>query len=182
MTRPSELTVISMHGARQHLRERITPKMQAKGWHLCHDTEAWHLSRAGAQVVRVFLDANLDSDPYFIELSRGVYEQPAPEPVAVKDLLSVSAGLQLERAFPEAAALLVTVATRPMAWKKLGGGQRYRARRWDDVALNNMSQPGAFILDEDQIIAYIEEVLAGSAPQFDDTSTPATDAEWKESV
>lgn len=81
--------------------------LAARGWYETDDNQAWHLSRAGAVVVRVFWSS--DRDDVIIELVRAVHSQPTTEPIVTRlvDHLPTMAGVRLMHEHPEVADFAV---------------------------------------------------------------------------
>ncbi|WP_186779877.1 hypothetical protein [Streptomyces salinarius] len=140
---------------------RMLATLHARGWRVVrNEQEAWYLSRAGAVMVHVDVAALLDDDPVTVALMQAVEAQPAEQPsYAVEELLPVSAGISLERAFPGASKHRVAVQTTERRWKRLAGGERPRPTRYDAEATNNLGTKGAHGIDEQVIARWVADLL-----------------------
>lgn len=152
------LVVVLDGYARPEAIEAAAAAMHQRGWHVTEDHSAWHLSRAGARVVRLFFPQH--SKNLTVSLERAVHEQPATEDsYRVADLLPTSASIALERAYPEAAALQVGVPTVSEHWKILTRRTHGRPERYYPEMKNLGGTLGAAAFDPEPLAGWVADII-----------------------
>ncbi|MEU8349592.1 hypothetical protein [Streptomyces sp. NPDC048845] len=110
-----------------YLRARTGPwkwlaqAMHQRGWMTVSNAQqAWYVSRAGARCVHVDAYGGRGNEMLTVALCVAVEAQPAEdESYPIADLLPVTAGIALERAYPGATKYHVPVQTMARDWKRL---------------------------------------------------------------
>lgn len=148
---------LSLHGQGRDQRhwDRMRAGIAARGWHETDDNGAWHLSRAGATVLRVHWPAG--PDEVLIELVRAVYGQPISAPIvtSLRQLLPTNLVSRFMREHPEALDWDITEYTdHGFDWRVLASRTAQAPRRDEEVSGRAVS-----VVDTEAILGFAAALI-----------------------